>query len=68
MNTHTIDKTIYLDKLADAKKAANLSPRGVAWVVTWPAGHISVETTPVLLKCNRTKIVEVSATGQLTLA
>lgn len=55
-------------KLEEAKRVAGQMPRKVAWVVTWPAGHITVETSPVLMKCNRTKIVEVSASGQLTCA
>ncbi len=58
----------FLEKLADAKGYAKQSPRGIAYVVVWPAGHITIETTPVLMKCNRTKIVEVSAKGQLTCA
>lgn len=63
-----VDHADWLDKLADAKGYARNSPRGVAWVVTWPDGHTTVETSPVLMKCNRTKVVEVSANGQLTFA
>ena len=55
-------------KLEEAKRVAAQMPRKVAWVVTWPAGHTTVETSPVLMKCNRTKVVEVSAAGQLTCA
>ena len=51
-----------------AKLAAQKSPRGIAWVVKWPAGHTTVETSPVLMKCNRTKITEVSSSGELKCA
>lgn len=56
------------DAISMAKLAARKSPRGVAWVVKWPAGHTTVETYPVLMKCNRTKITEVSASGELKCA
>ena len=68
MKADALNHAEYLEKLADAKGYAKQSPRGVVWVVVWPAGHITIETTPVFLKCNRTKIVEVSAAGQLTCA
>jgi hypothetical protein len=60
-----IDHAEFLDRLADAKGYAQQAPRGVVWVVVWPGGHITIETTPVLLKCNRTKIVEVTKNGEL---
>lgn len=56
----------FLDALADARGYVRNGKR--AWVVTWPDGHITCETSPALLKCRDTKVVEVNEAGQLILA
>lgn len=56
----------FLDALADARGYVRNGKR--AWVVTWPSGHVTCETSPVLLKCRDTKVVEVNEAGQLILA
>lgn len=58
----------FLDALSDAKGYAIHGTEGRAWVVTWPDGHITCETRPVLIKCRNTKVVEVNAAGQMILA
>ena len=58
----------FLNALSDAKGYAMNGTEGRAWVVTWPDGHITCETRPVLIKCRNTKVVEVNAAGQMILA
>jgi hypothetical protein len=56
----------FLDALADAKGYA-MTGTGRAWVVTWPDGHITCETRPVLI-CRDTKVIEVDSAGRMILA
>ena len=58
----------FLNALSDAKGYAMNGPEGRAWVVTWPDGRITCETSPVLIKCRSTKVIEVNALGQMILA
>jgi hypothetical protein len=58
----------FLNALADAKGYAMNGSEGRAWVVTWPDGHITCETRPVLIKCRSTKVIEVNSIGQMILA
>ena len=69
MNTPTpLSLSDFLNALSDAKGYAMNGTEGRAWVVTWPDGHITCETSPVLIKCRNTIVVEVNSAGQIILA